>query len=103
MVKAFDFLILLVAFLYGNIFTIQFSNLGWGFISIFFIIGLIEFLNQLLYLKNIEINLWPITKVIKIYLFDENKEKQQQIKIILNTIKRGFILGFFIEAFKVGS
>jgi hypothetical protein len=82
--KSFDFLVLLVAFLYGNIFSIQNSEFNWSFFLIFFIAFLLEFLNKLVYLL-------------------QKKKKFFYFSILINTMKRGFLLGFFLEAFKVGS
>jgi len=105
--KALDFLLLLFSFLYGNLFTIQFSNVNWGIVFIFFIIILIEFINLLIYLKPNSISFFSAKKNIELKrnlkFLAAFEKKRNKIGIILNTIKRGFILGFFIEAFKVGS
>ena len=106
-VNPFDFFILLCAFIYGNIFAIQWSTLDWGFILIFEVVFFIEILDKFLY-----------------FFFNPNYKKHSRtlpfpkffkfgakwgfwVKIspyfLLNTVKRGFLLGFFLEAFKVGS
>ncbi len=103
----FDFFILLCAFLYGNIFTIQWSTLDWGFFLIFEVVCFIEIIEKFLYLffnpnYKKKIQTLPVPK------FKEFGAKWGLwVKIspyfLLNTVKRGFLLGFFLEAFKVGS
>lgn len=87
-----DFFVFLFAFLYGNLFLISYSKLNWGILLIFCFVFFIEFLNKFLYF----------------YFFNKNNSNEEikkisYPKILLNTVKRGFLLGFFIEAFKVGS
>ena len=95
--KLFDFLLLLIGFFYGNLFAINFSNTNWNLAFIFFIVSFLELINKILY-----------------FSFEKKKIKTQHITkakfcvttfgfIILNTVKRGFLLGLFLEAFKVGS
>ena len=86
-IQSFDFFLLLAGFLYGNLFGITFSQFNWGIFLIFLIVLTVEFLNKGLYFSS---------TVLK------NKNKNS-LEILLNTSKRGFLLGFFIEAFKVGS
>jgi len=96
-----DFFLLLAAFLYGNLFVINFSTLNWGLLLIALIVLFLEFTNKIFYFC---------------FLFNkQNKNKKlsfsfsflnlntNSLLILLNTVKRGFLLGFFIEAFKVGS
>ena len=106
----FDFFILLCAFLYGNIFTIQCSTLNWGFVLIFGVVVLIEILEKSVYFffTNQKQEICP--KNTKFFFnFVEHgiplliKEKTFSSFFLLNTAKRGFLLGFFLEAFKVGS
>ena len=140
----FDFFVLLCSFIYGNIFTIQYSTLDWGFLVIFCVVFFIETIDRFLYLffnpnqqnklrtenqndvfENMNIgfkfselrtefrsNNGGIKKRIltKLGLFDKRSaltELKKRSKIstffLLNTLKRGFLLGFFLEAFKVGS
>ena len=49
-INPLDFFLLLCAFLYGNIFAIQFSTLDWGFVLIFAVVIFIETLEKVLYL-----------------------------------------------------
>lgn len=109
-INAFDFFILLCAFLYGNIFTIQCSTLNWGFVLIFGIVVLIEILEknlyffftnqkQEIYLKNTNFVFNFVEHGIPLLI----KEETFSSFFLLNTAKRGFLLGFFLEAFKVGS
>jgi hypothetical protein len=112
----FDFFILLCAFVYGNIFTIQCSKLNWGFLLIFGVIFFIEILDKLFYFflflffenkkktKNLHKNNQPNIFVnAKLLQFQFNIENILNIFFLVNTLKRGFFLGFFLEAFKVGS
>lgn len=87
-IKSLDILIILAAFLYGNLFAIQNSPLNWSFTLIFFIVFVLEFLSK------------------TFYFLEHNKYNKNFFSypcIITNTLKRGFLLGFFLEAFKVGS
>jgi len=101
----FDFFILLCAFLYGNIFTIQCSKLDWGFLLIFSVVFFIEILDKFFYSffhKNQQKN--NKTKDFgKVKLVQFRGESFLNTFFLLNTFKRGFFLGFFLEAFKVGS
>lgn len=90
-----DFFLIFGAFVYGNLFAIQFSKLNWGFILIFGITLYIELLQKFLYL-------------LQNRLLSSNKKATPKKKLpsfifFLTIIKRGFLLGFFLEAFKVGS
>ena len=76
----FVFLIFL-AFIFGNLFGISTKNINSTYLSIFIII--IEFISYLKYSKNFV--------------------RENFITNNLNVLKRGFLLGIFIEAFKVGS
>jgi hypothetical protein len=76
----FVFLIFL-AFIFGNLFGISTKNLNS--ISSFIFLIIIEFISYLKYSKNIV--------------------KENFITNNLNVLKRGFLIGIFIEAFKVGS
>lgn len=95
-IQPFDFFLLVYAFLYGNLFAIQFSTLDWGIIMIFGLVFLLELIQKVLY-----------------FAFSKKHEKSLYSKLqnlgsisllfVVNTLKRGFLLGFFLEAFKVGS
>lgn len=88
-----DFFLFLAAFVYGNLFAIQFPNLQWGGVFIFGLVIFLETINKFLYssqrLNNRKKSL--------------TRSPINSLCIVTNTMKRGFLLGFFIEAFKVGS
>ena len=87
-IHSFDFFILLYGFLYGNIFAIQYSTMKWG---LFFIFGVVFFLEM-------------IQRVLYLLLYRKSPKQRFPFSFFLvNTLKRGFLLGFFVEAFKVGS
>ena len=85
--QPFDFFLLLAGFLYGNLFVITFSQFNWGIFLIFLIVLGVEFINKSLYFSS---------TILK-------NKKKNSLELLVNTSKRGFLLGFFIEAFKVGS
>jgi len=96
-INSFDFFLLLCAFVYGNMFSIQCSKLNWGFFVIFGIVFFIETLEKVFYL-----------------VFNSNKKTSSRTItyfsffgispfFLVTTMKRGFLLGIFLEAFKVGS
>lgn len=124
--RAFDLLILLSAFLYGNLFVMSFSKLDWGFFLISCIVLFVEGGNKILYSRFLKKNgkqphkTFANSKKISFWdqqrgfafapLIQRRKTNEKDffkgpylISILLNTLKRGFLLGFFIEAFKVGS
>jgi hypothetical protein len=82
----FSFL-LLVSFVCGNLFGMYLKELENFYFCIFINLLLIECISFLKY-----------SKKIKFYL----TEKNFLIKS-LNVLKRGFLIGIFVEAFKVGS
>nr|QJD22254.1 hypothetical chloroplast RF20 [Micractinium singularis] len=124
-IKPFDFFLLLCSFLYGNIFAIQCSNLNWGFLLIFGIVFLIENLEKFAYMvfkANQQTTDQKVTKTLFFFsssrsqkrgFWDQNgflqKNKTNSFFFtdatffLFNSLKRGFLLGFFLEAFKVGS
>jgi hypothetical protein len=106
-IQPLDLFILLFAFIYGNLFVITFSKMNWGILLIFFIVLFFEFLNQLIYLlfnpKNSASQIRNQVILISIKPEFYGNKKRNYISFLLNTFKRGFLLGFFIEAFKVGS
>lgn len=129
-IEPFDFFILLCAFFYGNLFALQFSNINWGFLLIFIIVFFLEAINKLLYFlfentKELSRKQEPVFG-LKFFNFRKKTDAVPQIPfagkgvayflttrktkkalkysfILTNLVKRGFILGFFVEAFKVGS
>lgn len=144
--KAFNFFILLFAFLCGNLFILTYSHLNWGLLLIFSVIFFLEVLSQVLYSKffrdpkkqqkqllesplrssrsSFEDLTLPKMKVVPVpgplpqnsVLGKEERgtvtrwpascfgtKEPNSLFIFINTLKRGFLLGFFLEAFKVGS
>jgi len=114
--KSLDLLLLLYAFLYGNLFAIHNSRLNWNLLLIFFIVFFLEFISKTIYFirdKELKIKsnfnkdslvkskLQPIFQ--RLHEREESKQNENYSCIIINTLKRGFLLGFFLEAFKVGS
>lgn len=122
-IEPFDFFILLCAFFYGNLFALQFSNINWGFLLIFIIVFFLEAINKLLYflfenIKELSRKQEPVFGLkffnfrkkmdadsgVAYFLTTRKTKKALKYSFILtNLVKRGFILGFFVEAFKVGS
>lgn len=105
-IQPLDFLVLLFAFFYGNLFVITFSTMSWGIILIGLIVYFLEFLTKIVYFlfysetdPNKRINFFSFKPLI----FKKYTKNKKWFLILLNTLKRGFLLGFFIEAFKVGS
>ena len=82
----FTFL-LLIAFICGNIFGIYLKQIENFYLNLLIIVLLIEVISFLKY-----------SKKSKVYLI----ENSLSIKS-LNVLKRGFLIGIFVEAFKVGS
>ena len=122
-IQPFDFFILLCAFFYGNLFALQFSTINWGFLLIFIIVFFLEAINKFLYFmfentKEFSIKKKPslvpklfnfgkkthIGSGISYFLIGKKRTKVLKYSFLLaNLVKRGFLLGFFVEAFKVGS
>ena len=124
-INPFDFFLLLCSFLCGNLFAIQCSNLHWGFLLIFGIVFFIENLEKFAYMvfnTNQQTTDQKATKTsffISSSLFQKprfwdhhrflKKNRTNSFFVtdvrffLLNSLKRGFLLGFFLEAFKVGS
>ena len=82
----FTFL-LLISFIYGNIFGIYLKEIENFYLNIFIIVILIEVISFLKY-----------SKKSKFYLIENSLSLKS-----LNVLKRGFLIGIFVEAFKVGS
>lgn len=100
-----DFLILLVGFLYGNLFVITFSSFHWDFFLIFSVVLFLEVLNKVFYFNYQGVkNFSHKKKEYSIQFFKKSsKNFQKSIFVLFQLFKRGFLLGFFVEAFKVGS
>nr|NP_045773.1 hypothetical protein ChvulCp013 [Chlorella vulgaris]pir/T07201/ hypothetical protein 103 - Chlorella vulgaris chloroplast [Chlorella vulgaris]BAA57848.1 unnamed protein product [Chlorella vulgaris] len=102
--NVFDLLILLTTFLYGNLFAIQNCVLHWNFPVFIYILATVEFFNKIIYFLQEKKDVQSTR-----YFFFTKKNKDVwrnpnfYLSNILNTVKRGFLLGFFVEAFKVGS
>jgi hypothetical protein len=122
-IEPFDFFILLCAFFYGNLFALQFSTMNWGFLLIFIIVFFLEASNKFLYFLFENTKEFSVKKKIifvpKFFNFEKKthvglglsdflitKKRKKVLKysfLLTNLVKRGFLLGFFVEAFKVGS
>lgn len=82
----FSFLLLL-SFVCGNLFGMYLKEIENFYLNIFINLLLIEC-----------ISFFKYSKKIKFYLTEENLFIKS-----LNVLKRGFLIGIFVEAFKVGS
>lgn len=116
-INPFDFFLLLCSFLCGNIFAIQCSNFHWGFLLIFGIVFFIENLEKFAYMVFNTNQQTTDQKTTKTSFFISSSQNHRFLKknrtnsffvtdvrfFLLNSLKRGFLLGFFLEAFKVGS
>lgn len=111
LVLVFSFL----SFVFGNIFGLNFQNLFLNSPGILFFICplLLEIVNFFIFVFNTK-NFFPFNEKRKFFCFFEQKkdnllfqqEKQankNNFYLIMISIRRGFLLGIFIEAFKVGS
>jgi hypothetical protein len=100
-----DFLILLFGFLYGNLFVITFSTFHWDLFLIFSVVLFLEILNKVFNSNSQGVeNSFHDKKKYSIQFFEKfSKNSQKSLFILFQLFKRGFLLGFFIEAFKVGS
>ena len=85
---------ILIAFIFGNLFGIT-SKITNPFVFILGTIILLEIINFLKFSNKLK------TKVShkKTNLMKSDK----RINTLLNAVKRGFLIGIFVEAFKVGS
>ena len=122
-IEPFDFFILLCAFFYGNLFALQFSTINWGFLLIFTIVFFLEAINKFLYFlfentkefseKRKPVLVPKLNNLVKkthlgsgvsyTLLAKKRKKVLKYSFLLTNLVKRGFLLGFFVEAFKVGS
>lgn len=100
--KSISLLFLLTSFIFANLFGINFNFIKWNLFSIFSIPLLLEIFNFFTTkLKNNN----RFNKIIK----NKNNESVNFYKsnnlllFLFDYLKRGFLLGIFIEAFKVGS
>ncbi len=96
-INSFDFFLLLCAFVYGNIFSIQCSKINWGFFVIFGIVFLIE-ISEIVFYLDFNSNKKTPSRTIPYFSFFRISPF-----CLVTTMKRGFLLGIFVEAFKVGS
>jgi hypothetical protein len=87
-ITGFDFFLFLYAFLCGNLFTIQCSKLDWGLFLIFGVVFSLEIIQKFAY---------------SVFYQKESNQNFIPCFFFVTLVKRGFLLGFFIEAFKVGS
>lgn len=100
-----DFLILLFGFLYGNLFVLTFSSFHWDFFLIFYVVLFLEILNKVFYFNSKRVENFSHHKKQSFIQFFGNfpKNSHKSIFVLFQLFKRGFLLGFFVEAFKVGS
>ena len=124
LIQPFDFFLILFAFIYGNLFAIHSSSTDSSLFIIFCVVCLLEALNKILYsylrnhfffffikkktqAKNVTKNAYAfipenaVFGTVKTVIL--NSKNSKIVYLIINIIKRGFLLGFFLEAFKVGS
>ena len=98
-IHPFDFFILLYGFLYGNLFAIQCSNIDFNFLLIFVVVFFLELIQRFLYFSSYHKKTFDsVSKNCVMRFF-----RLCSPFLVINTLKRGFLLGFFLEAFKVGS
>jgi hypothetical protein len=104
-ITSFDFFLLFCAFIYGNLFAIHYSRLNWNIMLIFCIVFFLEFLNKTIYFFRKNEVFLVKEKLQPIFLpkFKQTNKILSYSYILTNTLKRGLLLGFFVEAFKVGS
>ena len=86
--QGINFFFILFSFLLGNLVGINSKLIFWNGISLFLIPIILELINSI----NSK-NLVNTKKIVKI----------DGLVIVLNSIKHGFLIGIFLEAFKVGS
>jgi|JI8StandDraft_2_1071088.scaffolds.fasta_scaffold40108_2 hypothetical protein len=108
-----DFLILLFGFIYGNLFVLTFSRFQWDFFLIFSVVFFLEVLNKLFYFyyqnvcpkfEKFWISLHDNKNQVNIQFFEKlSRTYQKPLFFFFQLFKRGFLLGLFVEAFKVGS
>lgn len=98
--NSFSLFFLLVGFILGNLFGINFYFIKWNIFSIFLVPILLELTNFVLFsLKKNTTNVYFSKK----HLTKKVDNKKKINFSILQILKKGFLLGIFIEAFKVGS
>lgn len=95
-INPLDFFILLYGFLYGNLLAIQCSNSELNFLLIFLVVCFLEILQRVLYFN------FSSDHKNNLDFVPKNSVLRSQF-LVINTLKRGFLLGFFLEAFKLGS
>ena len=81
---------ILIAFIYGNIFGISSKRIPDPLVFTICFILVLELISFFKFSKNIQI-------------MENYISKQNLLSTDLNAAKRGFLIGIFIEAFKVGS
>jgi hypothetical protein len=89
--QGIKFFFLLFSFLMGNLFGINLKYIFLNNFSLFIVPIILELINMST--SNILLKKTKNKKILKI----------NRLLSILNSIKRGFLLGIFLEAFKVGS
>ena len=100
--KSLSLLFLLTSFIFANLFGINFNFINWNLFSIFSIplsFELVNFFTNKLKNNNKLNNIIQNKNPESINFYTSN----YLILFIFDSLKRGFLLGIFIEAFKVGS
>lgn len=101
--KSLSLLFLLISFIFANLFGLNFHFIKWNIFSIFFLSMLLEVGNFL------STRLKKKSKFLFLNLNSRQKKEKnfqflsQLISSFFDYLKRGFLLGIFLEAFKVGS
>jgi Protein of unknown function (DUF565) len=85
-------LLILTAFIFGNFFGLYSKSTP----NIFYFILIANFLLEI-------ISFWHYSQYLNLILLQNFKSPYNFFFKILNSIKRGFLIGIFVEAFKVGS
>ena len=97
--------LVLIGFLVGNLFgtflnTIR-KYIAWDGIIVFFIISIIEISNYNVYHNKNRAFLFILFRQNYVFFIDQNKAKS--FWKFFNFFKIGLMVGFFVDAFKVGS
>ena len=96
-----DLLFLFLSFIYGNLLTLNSQWLNWNSASIFTIIFCFEFINFFQYYNAKTKRIFFSNRLFRPLSFFSKKKPSFFFTLML--LRRGALLGIFIEAFKVGS
>ena len=106
--NSISLLFLLTSFIFANLFGINFYFINWNIFSIFLVPILLELVNFFSTrlknnFKNLSLKPTPSQKIEKNFNILNFQKLSQFIIYFFDYLKRGFLLGIFLEAFKVGS